>query len=387
MKRVFLIVLDSFGIGAAPDASLFGDSRANTLESIAKVKGFSLPNLSRLGLADIEGVTCLPKCETKIGACLRLSEVSMGKDTTVGHFELAGITLQTPFPTYPDGFPDDVIHAFSAAVGRGVLCNRPYSGTEVIRDYGEEHVKTGNLIVYTSADSVFQIAAHEDLVPPETLYEYCRIARKLLVGKHGVSRVIARPFIGEKGAFTRTENRRDFSLPPPKKTMLELLESNGRDVIAVGKISDIFCGQGITRSIEAHNNEESMRAAEALLATDFSGLAFVNLVDFDMRYGHRNDPIGYARAMMRFDSFLPTLLSGLSEEDILFITGDHGCDPGDLSTDHTREYVPLLIYGKQVRPQNLGTRRGFYTVAKTVCDLLSVPSAEIPGESLAKELF
>ncbi len=387
MRRVFLIVLDSFGIGEMPDAADFGDAGANTLASIAGVEGFSLPHLSALGLSQIDGVKCLPRSGKPVGAYGRLSELSAGKDTTVGHFEIAGLVSKTPFPTYPYGFPDEILSAFSAKVGREILCNKPYSGTDVIRDYGEAHLQSGDLIVYTSADSVFQIAAHESLVPPETLYEYCRVARELLVGRHGVARVIARPFVGEAPCFTRTENRRDFSLPPQGPTMLDLLSAAGRDVIAVGKISDIFCGRGVTERIPSHNNDEGMQITRALLSRDFSGLAFINLVDFDMIYGHRNNKEGYAAAMMRFDAFLPELLHGLGEEDCVIITGDHGCDPGDISTDHTREYTPLLIYGKRIRNAGLGTRCGFSTIAQTVLELLSVPADTLAGQSLAKEIL
>ena len=388
IKRVFLIVLDSLGIGAAPDAEAFGDKGANTLRRLTAVPDFSLPHLTRLGLSGIDGVTYLSSVSSPIGAYGRMTEKSAGKDTTVGHFEIAGATVKTPFPTYPDGFPDEVIRAFCDAIGqKSVLCNRPYSGTEVIKDFGDAHLRTGKLIVYTSADSVFQIAAHESLYPPERLYEICRTARRLLVGKHGVSRVIARPFLGESGSFYRTENRRDFSIPAPHTTLLDLLEKAGQDVISVGKISDIFAGRGITEAIPSHNNEEGIRLTEALLSRDFHGLCFTNLVDFDMLYGHRNDALGYARALMQFDSALPRLLDRLSDTDCLIITGDHGCDPGDASTDHTREYTPLLIYGKQIKPINLGTRKSFADIGKTVAVLLSVNGESLDGESFADKIL
>ena len=371
-KRVFVIVLDSFGIGYEPDAALFGDVGANTLSSIAKVEGFSLPNMQAIGLGNIDGVTAVAAVNAPTGAYARLQEKSMGKDTTVGHWELMGVVSPRPLPTYPDGFPKEVLDAFSAATGRGVLCNKPYSGTDVIRDYGDEHLKTGDLIVYTSADSVFQIAAHEDIVPIDTLYEYCRMARKILTGENGVGRVIARPFVGESGSFKRTANRHDFSLEPPENTALDILKAAGKDVIAIGKITDIFASKGVTESIFTHSNNEGMVATMKAAERDFEGLCFANLVDFDMLYGHRQDAKGYAEAMMAFDSWLSDFLPALREDDVLIITADHGCDPSDDSTDHTREYVPMLVYGKNIAPENLGTIEGFDTVAKTVLSLLGV---------------
>lgn len=371
-KRVFVIVLDSFGIGYEPDAHLFGDVGADTLGSIAKVDGFSLTTLPSLGLYNIDGVTVGVPTPSPLAAYARLRERSMGKDTTVGHWELMGVTSERPLPTYPDGFPEELLDAFSGAVGRGVLCNKPYSGTEVIRDYGDEHTATGDLIVYTSADSVFQIAAHEAIVPIETLYEYCRIARRLLVGEHGVGRVIARPFVGESGAYRRTANRHDFSLEPPTVTVLDELKAAGKDVIAVGKITDIFAGRGVTESIFTHSNDEGMQVTGEVASRDFEGLCFTNLVDFDMLYGHRQDARGYARAMMAFDAWLSDFLPALGDDDTLIVTADHGCDPSDNSTDHTREYVPMLLYGKGISPENLGTLDGFDTVGKVVKTLLGV---------------
>ncbi len=371
-KRIFVIVLDSFGIGYEPDAELFGDVGANTLGSISKVEGFSLPNMKALGLFNIDGVTAAEGVALPLAAHARLREKSMGKDTTVGHWELMGVISERPLPTYPDGFPKELLDVFSKAVGRGVLCNKPYSGTDVIRDYGDEHVATGKLIVYTSADSVFQIAAHEEIVPIETLYEYCRIAREILIGEHGVGRVIARPFTGESGAYRRTANRHDFSLEPPMTTVLDEVKAAGKDVIAVGKITDIFAGKGVTESIFTHSNDEGMAVTKALAKRDFTGLAFTNLVDFDMLYGHRQDVQGYAGAMMAFDLWLSDFLPALREDDVLIITADHGCDPSDDSTDHTREYVPMLIYGKGIEPENLGTLAGFNAVGKTVKALLGV---------------
>lgn len=371
MKRVFLIVLDSLGIGAEPDAADFGDVGTNTLKSVSRGRGFAIPNLIEAGIGAIDGVDFLDRPAHPTAAVARLREQSRGKDTTIGHWELAGHISPTALPTYPDGFPQEVLDAFTAATGRGVLCNKPYSGTEVIKDYGEEHLKTGKLIVYTSADSVFQIAAHESLVPPEQLYEYCRAARKILQGKHGVGRVIARPFEGE-WPFRRTTNRHDFSLTPPR-TMLNAISEAGQTVLSVGKINDIFAGSGVTESHPTRGNTDGLRQTLALADRDFRGLCFVNLVDFDMLYGHRQDPDGYAAALAEFDRWLPGFLEKLGPEDAVLITADHGCDPSDQSTDHTREYVPLLALGQQIRPGNLGTRETFADVAATVCALLDVP--------------
>ena len=384
-KRVFLIVLDSFGIGYEPDADAFGDVGANTLLRISASEKFNIPNLLSLGLGSLDGVNFLPRADA-LGAVARMREVSLGKDTTIGHWEISGIVSKRPLPTYPKGFPKEVIDEFSRRVGRGVLCNLPYSGTEVIAKYGDRHVKSGDLIVYTSADSVFQIAAHEEVVPLETLYEYCRAARELLAGEHAVGRVIARPFVGESGSYKRTANRRDFSLLPPEKTALNAISEAGLEVIGVGKIGDIFVGQGITESNPTHGNLEGMKVTEELLARDFSGLCFVNLVDFDMLYGHRQDIDGYANALSEFDSWLGGFMSKLSEDDVLMITADHGCDPGDTSTDHTREYVPLLIYGNGIKPVNLGTRIGFTEVGITAADLLGVKYSSEVGESLVPKI-
>ncbi len=372
IKRVFLIVLDSCGIGYEPDAELFGDVGANTLKRISASDKFSVPTLTKMGLGNIDGVDCVERCAEPMATVARLREVSMGKDTTIGHWEIAGIVSKSPLPTYPEGFPKEVIAEFEKAVGRCAICNKPYSGTEVIKDYGREHVETGALIVYTSADSVFQIAAHEDIVPPEQLYEYCRIARGILVGKHGVGRVIARPFIGDAGSFKRTANRRDFSLVPPKTTMLDAIKNTGLDVISVGKINDIFAGAGITESILTHSNTEGMEITDKIAERDFHGLCFTNLVDFDMLYGHRQDIDGYAAALSEFDAWLAGFVEKLGEDDALIITADHGCDPGDDSTDHTREYVPFIMYNKGAKPENLGTRMGFYEIAEKVTEMLGV---------------
>ncbi len=355
MKRVFLIVLDSFGIGECPDSAKFGDAGANTLASIQKSKYFKADNLAKLGLFG-----------KGIGVFGRLQEKSNGKDTTTGHWEIAGLVSQNPMPTYPDGFDKEIIDEFCKRTGRGVLCNKPYSGTEVIRDYGDEHIKTGDLIVYTSADSVFQIAAHTDVVPLETLYEYCRIAREIT----SVGRVIARPFVTVDGKYVRTADRRDFSLTPHGETMLDRLKSKGFDVISVGKIYDIFASRGITEYYLTHSNAEGMQKTSELLNKDFNGLCFVNLVDFDSLYGHRNDIDGYAKAISEFDGWLGGFLPLLREDDTLIITADHGCDPGDVSTDHTREYVPFLMYKNGILPQNIGTQTGFDYVANTIEGIL-----------------
>ena len=384
MKRVFIIVLDSLGIGAEPDAADFGDVGANTLRSVSAGKGFAIPHLLEAGMGNLDGVDYLPRTDKPTAALARLRERSRGKDTTIGHWELAGVVSPTPLPTYPNGFPAEVLDAFTQATGRGVLCNKPYSGTEVIKDYGEEHLKTGKLIVYTSADSVFQIAAHESMVPPEQLYEYCRTARKILQGEHGVGRVIARPFEGE-WPFRRTTNRHDFSLIPPR-TMLNAISEQGQAAIGVGKINDIFAGSGVTESIPTRGNTDGLAKTLALADRDFQGLCFVNLVDFDMLYGHRQDPDGYAAALAEFDRWLPDFLAKLGPEDVVFITADHGCDPSDQSTDHTREYVPLLALGQGIRPVNLGTRSTFADLAATVCELLGV-AFETPGESFAAAIL
>ncbi|MGM9652526.1 MAG: phosphopentomutase [Eubacteriales bacterium] len=385
-RRVFLIVLDSVGIGAEPDAADFGDSAENnTLRRIAGDKAFCCDTVRRLGMGYMDGVSWMGTEGAPRAAVARMRERSRGKDTTIGHWEIAGIVSDTPLPTYSDGFPDDVLNAFRAATGRGVLCNQPYSGTEVIRDYGREHLATGDLIVYTSADSVFQIAAHESVVPPEQLYAYCRAARNILTGKNAVGRVIARPFTGEYPDFTRTANRRDFSLEPPAPTMLDAVAGAGMDVISVGKIRDIFAGRGVTEAILTHGNDEGMRVTAELAARDFTGLCFVNLVDFDSAYGHRNDVPGYAAAFAQFDRWLSEFLLLMREDDVLMICADHGCDPGDVSTDHTREYTPLLITGAGIRPVNLGTRPSFSDIAATVCELLGVDFLG-EGVSFAQEI-
>ena len=388
MKRVFLFVLDSCGIGAMPDSAEFGDVGVNTLRSCSGSEKFSVPNMIASGLGNIDGVAYLPKADAPKGAVARLTEASMGKDTTIGHWEIAGIISPEPLPTYPEGFPQEVLDAFSEATGRGCLCNLPYSGTDVIRDYGQEQLDTGKWIVYTSADSVFQVAAHETLIPLEELYDACHKARKILRGKHGVGRVIARPFVGDSvNGFKRTANRHDYSLEPPAKTMLDAIKAAGLDSIAVGKIHDIFAGFGDTEYVYNKSNANGMEHADRYVAQDFHGLCFVNLVDFDMLYGHRRDIDGYANALTEFDTWLGTFLEKLGEEDLVMITADHGCDPAyTATTDHTREYVPLLVLGKQVKPVNLGTRASFADIAATVTELLGV-EYDTPGKSFAKEII
>ncbi len=372
-RRIFLIVLDSYGIGEMPDSGDFGDKGANTLGTITKSKEYFTPNMGKLGLFNIDGVDYMEKEQCPFGSFGRMAEASIGKDTTIGHWEIAGIVSKKPLPTYPNGFPDEILEKFKKATGRNVICNKPYSGTDVINDYGSEHLKTGDLIVYTSADSVFQIAAHEDVVPIEELYRYCEIAREILTGEHGVGRVIARPFTGDEGQFKRTSNRHDYSLMPPKDTMLDALVNAGLKTYGVGKIFDIFAGKGIQHTQRIVNNEDGMEKTIELLKEDFNGLCFVNLVDFDMVYGHRNDIDGYAKAATVFDGQLKTFMDGMKDEDILMITADHGCDPGFKGTDHTREHTPLLVYGKDIKSSvSLGTRSTFSDIAATILDIFEV---------------
>lgn len=383
VTRVFLIVLDSFGVGELPDAADFGDSGSHTLRSCFLQPGFSVPTLARLGLYNIDGINVGTPEKAPIGSFCKLAEASRGKDTTTGHWEICGLVSEQPMPTYPNGFPEEILNAVSSRTGRGVLCNLPYSGTKVIADYGEEHLKTGKLIVYTSADSVFQIAAHEDIVPPEELYRYCRIARELLQGEHAVGRVIARPFAGEY-PFYRTPRRHDFSLVPPRDTLLDVLSSAGLDVIPIGKIYDIFAGKGLSEPHPTTSNADGMEKTNAVSKTACRGLCFTNLVDFDMIYGHRNDASGYAKALMEFDNWLAAFLPTLRDDDLLMITADHGCDPLTPSTDHSREYIPLLIYGKQLRPKNLGVRKTYADIGKTIAALFGVEN-ELAGSVLPLE--
>ena len=388
MKRIFLIVLDSFGVGQLPDAEKFGDFDVNTLRACAGSKKLKVPNMIAAGLGNIQGVTCLPKAEKPSGAYGKCREASMGKDTTIGHWEISGVISPEPLPTYPHGFPQEVLEAFEKATGRGVLCNKPYSGTEVIKDYGQQQRETGKWIVYTSADSVFQVAANEEFIPLEELYDACHKAREILQGKYGVGRVIARPYVGnEETGYTRTSNRHDYSLLPPKETMMDAIKAAGQEVLAVGKIHDIFAGRGDTDFVYNKSNADGMAHTLDYADRDFQGLCFVNLVDFDMLYGHRRDVDGYANALTEFDAWLPKLLKKLGPEDLVMITADHGCDPSyQLTTDHTREYIPLLVLGDAVKPTDLGVRSTYADIAATVTELLGVPF-ETPGRSFAKDIL
>lgn len=385
-KRVFLIVLDSFGIGEMPDAKKYGDEGSNTLAAIVKSEKYDTPNLEKLGLFNIEGVNCKENVENPLGSFARLAESSNGKDTTTGHWEMAGIISEKPFPTFPNGFPEDFLEEYSKRVGRKILCNKPYSGTEVIKDYGREHLETGALIVYTSADSVFQVAGHEDVVSLEELYRCCEIAREMLQGDLGVGRVIARPFVGKEGSFERTRNRHDYALDPTGPIVMDDLVKNGFDSIGVGKIYDIFAGKSVEESYKMEDNIDGMNITLDLCDKDFNGLCFVNLVDFDMIYGHRNDVDGYANAASEFDKQLGQMMDKLREDDIVIITADHGCDPSTESTDHSREYVPMIIFGDKIKAGvDLKTRNTFADIGKTVADIFGIDSP-IPGTSFYREV-
>ncbi len=387
MKRVFLIVLDSVGIGEMPDADKYGDAGSNTMKACFKNKNFNMPNMGEMGLFNIDGMEYAPKCETPIGSFARMEELSNGKDTIIGHWEIAGIESKKPLPTYPNGFPSSIIEEFERKTGRKILCNKPYSGTEVIKDFGKESVETGKLIVYTSADSVFQIAAREDVVSVKELYRYCEIARKMLVGDHAVGRVIARPFKGEYPNYIRTTNRHDFALVPPEKTMLDFIKESGQSVIAIGKISDIFAGSGVTEKILTKGNEDGINKTLEVMDKDFEGLCFVNLVDFDMLYGHRNNVDGYAAALSFFDKKLSEICGKLRPDDVLIITADHGCDPTTASTDHSREYTPMVIFGNDIKSGvNLGTRKGFADTGATVLEYLGVKEKN-KGNSFLKDVL
>lgn len=395
MARVCLIVLDSFGVGEMPDAASFGDAGSNTVYAASTDKNFYMPNMDKLGFFHLDDMKTHPMHDSWIvtgddfsGAVCRLKECSAGKDTTIGHWEIAGVISPKPLPTFPNGFPEELLAKLREATGRDILCNMPYSGTKVIEDYGKEHMESGALIVYTSADSVLQIAAHEDIVPIDTLYEYCEKARKLCTGDYAVGRIIARPFEGTPGNFNRTSRRHDYSLLPPDTTMLDTIKAAGKDVIAVGKISDIFAGKGITRMTRTTDNADGIdKTIEILKNENFDGLCFVNLVDFDMKYGHRNDVPGYAAALSYFDKKLPEIMALLQEDDILMITADHGCDPSTPSTDHSREYTPLVMYGSPIKPgTNLGTKDGFCHIAATITDYLGVYKPPC-GNSFLKEIL
>jgi phosphopentomutase len=388
VKRVIVIVLDSLGIGELPDSHKYGDEGSNTLRHIAEnTKDFSLPNLERLGLGCIDGVSYLSEPDNPQGAFGKMAEKSVGKDTTTGHWELSGLILTKPFPLYPNGFPKELIDEFEKKIGTRTLGNKPASGTVIIQELGDEHIKTGFPIVYTSADSVFQIATHEQVIPIEKQYEICRTARALLQGEHGVGRVIARPFTGESGNFVRTNRRKDFSLTPPRKTVLNFLDENGFEVRGVGKIEDIFNGSGITKAVHTNGNADGIDKTIKWMNEDFEGLLFVNLVDFDMLFGHRNDVAGYAKALSDFDTRLPEIINSLKRDDILILTADHGCDPSTESTDHSREYVPVLVAGFNVnKGKNLHIRDSFSDVAKTIAEYFGIKN-DLCGESFLDEII
>lgn len=387
LKRVIWIVLDSVGMGEMPDSATYGDKGVNTIAHVYKHNnGLQLPNLTQLGLGNIEGMETLEKCENPIGIYARLAELSRGKDTTTGHWEMIGIHTEVPFPTYPNGFPKEIMDAFEERIGTKTLGNCTASGTAILDDLGEEHMKTGYPIVYTSADSVFQIAAHEEIIPLERLYEMCEIARELLKGEHEVSRVIARPFVGQPGAFTRTPNRHDYAVMPPKENLLVYAKEKGLDVIGVGKISDIFAGEGITYATHTKSNEDGIKKTIELIKQPNHGLIFTNLVDFDMKWGHRNDPVSYGKGLEEFDSYLPQIIEAMNEDDLLIITADHGCDPTTPGTDHTREYVPLIAYSKMFNgARDLGTRKSFADIGQTICEIFDLPALKI-GESFYKQM-
>lgn len=378
-KRVFLIVLDSCGCGELPDAGRFGDEGSHTIRSCYDSGKLHVPNLARMGLFNIDGIGVGTPAESPCAAYGKCAERSAGKDTTTGHWEIAGLISTIPMKTYPEGFPQPVLDALKAATGRDILCNLPYSGTEVIRDYGREHLETGALIVYTSADSVLQIAAHEELIPVPELYKICEKAREIMQGEYAVGRIIARPFVGEYPDFKRTANRHDYSVSPFAPTVLDAIQAAGQKVISVGKIADIFNGQGISEGSRTVSNDDGMGKTLQLTALDFEGLCFVNLVDFDSAYGHRRDIAGYTEALNVFDAQLGALLPQLRDDDLLILTADHGCDPAAHGTDHTREYIPVLMYGKQVKPQNLGIREGFSDIGQTVCKWLGVDASKFAG--------
>ena len=385
-KRVFLIVLDSFGIGEMPDAKKYGDEGSNTLAAIVKSDKYDTPNLEKLGLFNIEGVNCKEGVDNPQASFARLAESSNGKDTTTGHWEMAGIISENPFPTFPNGFPEDFLEEYSKRVGRKIFCNKPYSGTEVIKDYGKEHLETGALIVYTSADSVFQVAGHEDVVSLEELYRCCEIAREMLQGDLAVGRVIARPFVGKEGSFERTRNRHDYALDPTGPIVMDDLVKNGFDSIGVGKIYDIFARKSVEESYKMEDNIDGMNITLDLCDKDFNGLCFVNLVDFDMIYGHRNDVDGYANAASEFDKQLGQMMDKLREDDIVVITADHGCDPSTESTDHSREYVPMIIFGDKIKAGvDLKIRNTFADIGKTIADIFGIESS-IPGTSFYREV-
>lgn len=380
-KRVFLIILDSLGIGELPDANAYGDEGSNTLRSISKSKHFFIPNLMKMGLGNIDGVDYLFREPKPIAKYARLAEASSGKDTTIGHFEIAGLISEKPFPTYANGFPTEIVEELERRCNVKTICNKPYSGTKVIEDYGDEHIETGSLILYTSADSVLQLAAHERYFGLERLYNCCKIAREIMVGEHNIGRIIARPFDGESGGFYRTANRHDYAVQPIKDTMLDVLKANDYEVISIGKIYDIFAGKGLTESNPTKSNQDGMDKCYHMLERKFKGLCFVNLVDFDMLYGHRNDIDGYAKALSEFDLWLGNFTDKMLANDCLIINADHGCDPATVSTDHSREYIPALFMGKGIEPVNIGTRRSFADIGKTIVKLFGL-NENIDGEAI-----
>lgn len=387
MKRAILVVLDSVGIGEMPDADQYGDVGSNTLGNIADhVGGMEIPHLEKLGLGNIAPLKGVAVMDTPEGAYGKSAELSVGKDTVTGHWEMSGVILEKPLNTYPEGFSKEIMDAFESKIGRKTLGNVVASGTEIIERLGDEHVKTGYPIIYTSADSVFQIAAHEGVIPLDELYRYCEVAREMLVGDWQVGRVIARPFVGEDGVYTRTENRKDFALDPFNKTILEYVKEAGQNVMCVGKITDVFNNIGVTHSVHTKNNMQGVDETLKFMKEDLGGLLWTNLVDFDMKYGHRNDYVGYYNAIKEFDERLPEILETMTEDDILILTADHGCDPTTPSTDHSREYIPILVYGKNVKPgANLGVRRTFSDIGKTVLEYLGVQN-DLYGESFWSDI-
>lgn len=382
MKRAVLLILDSVGIGAMPDAREYGDEGSNTLANTARVTGgLDLPNLKALGLGNIHPILGVEPVEAPAGAWGKAAEASVGKDTVTGHWEISGVILDKPLHTYPQGFPPEIMAEFERRIGRGTLGNIVASGTEIIKDLGEEHMATGKPIVYTSADSVFQIAAHEEVIPLPELYRMCEIAREMLMGDWTVGRVIARPFIGQSSAtFVRTSNRHDYSLDPFGKTMLDHIAEAGMTVYGVGKINDIFNGRGVTRTVRTTGNMDGVDRTLDAMAEPFEGLIFINLVDFDSKYGHRNDPEGYKAALEAVDQRLPEILGGLKADDLLIITADHGCDPTTSSTDHSREYIPLLVYGGGTEPRDIGVRTSFTDIGKSILHYLGITN-DLPGQS------
>lgn len=387
IKRAIVIVLDSVGIGALPDAAEYGDEGSNTLAHIAESVGLRLPNMAGLGLGNIARIDGVGPVENPLGCYGKMAEKSKGKDTTTGHWELAGVITEHAFPTYPDGFPAELVKDFENRIGRQVIGNKAASGTEIIKELGAEHVRSGFPIVYTSADSVFQIAAHEEIVPVQQLYEFCRIAREMLVFPNNVQRVIARPFVGTPGNFKRTERRKDFALEPPGETILDLITGCGGEVVAIGKIEDIYAQRGISRSDHTGNNADGIKATISAIKSGDGALIMTNLVDFDMLYGHRNDPQGYADALMEFDTALPDIMAAMGDGDVLFITADHGCDPTAPGTDHSREYVPLLVYGKKCRQGiDLGVRSCFCDLAATIAKLLDIQH-NFDGSDFASDIL